>query len=177
VPTATPAPTLHTLFQDPLTSNTNGWLDDGINGQFEADGYHIRNAHINYAPVTIPANVNISVDAASVESQSGSYGIAYRATDDRAHLYVFWITHDGYWGVMNAQTGPVVASTKTSAIHTGYGVFNHLEVRASGRHFTFFINGVQVGSASDGAYASGGAGLTVESIGQEAIFKNFRVTE
>ena len=84
------------------------------------------------------------------KSQPGVYGVAYRVTDDRGHCYVFWITQDGYWGVMNAQAGAVIASTKTSAIHQGYGVFNHMEVDSSGRHFTFFINGVRVGSANDG---------------------------
>lgn len=176
-PTATPAPTLHTLFHDPLMSNTNGWFSDGGNALFEADGYHVRNGYNVFAPVQTPKNLNVSVDAASVKSQPGVYGIIYRAVDDREHEYVFWITEDGYWGVMNARTGPVVASTKTTAIHKGYGVFNHMEVRVSGTYFSFYINGTQVGSANDGAYASGHAGLAVESQGQEAIFKNFRITQ
>jgi hypothetical protein len=176
-PTATPAPTLDTLFQDPLTSDTNGWFQDGGNAFFAADGYHVRNGYNVFAPVQTPKNVNISVDAASVRSQPGVYGVIYRAVDDREHEYVFWITEDGYWGVMNAQAGPIVASTKTSAIHKGYGVFNHVEVRASGTHFSFYINGAKVGSVSDGSYASGRAGLIVESQGQEAIFKDFRITE
>lgn len=176
-PTATPAPTLHTLFQDPLTSDANGWYQDGGNAYFDTEGYHVRNGYNVFAPTQTPKNVNISVDAASVKSQPGVYGVIYRAIDDREHEYVFWITEDGYWGVMNAQAGPIIASTKTSAIHKGYGVFNHMEVSVSGTNFSFYINGREVGSASDGSYVSGRAGLIVESQGQEAIFKNFAVTQ
>ena len=67
--TATPAPTLVTLMNDPLSSNTNGWYTDGGSFTFQSDGYHIRNGPaISFAPLAALGDANISVEVKCVNN-------------------------------------------------------------------------------------------------------------
>ena len=64
-----------------------------------------------------------------------------------------------------------------AAIHQGLHAKNLLAVVAQGTHFTFKINGVQVGATSDSTYGAGLCGVSGNSGGNvEVVFTNFLVT-
>lgn len=188
-PTATPTPRPHlvTVFQDSLTSNRNSWYNDGANCFFQSDGYHIRNGYECYAPIASQSSVNISVQVKQIAGATVDYGVGFRsngAQNASFSEYCMYITETGQWSVLkvsNMQLSTLIPKTTTSAIHQGLNRVNTLEIDASGSRFTFFINGVRVGSATDGSFSSGKIGLEVDpnstGTGLEVVYTNFKVTK
>ena len=179
--TATPAPRLVTLFFDPLTSNKNGWPTDASDCFFRSDGYHVANGAECLAPFKAPSNLNITVTTKFVQGSSIiSYRIGFRVLSPNRQQYYLFITDSGGWLVFGP-SGYVTSPHTSSVIHRGIGAVNTLEVACSGSHFTFYINGVNMGSATSGAVASGGVGLGIEpnqnAIGTEVAFTNFTITQ
>jgi hypothetical protein len=184
-PTATPTPKpyLVTVFQDPLTSNRNGWYDGG-GCFFQSDGYHVKNGYECFAPIASQSNVNVSVQVKQISGQDVDYGIGFRANGQVSEYYMF-IAESGDWSVIKfgpgGQASVLIPKTSTGAIHQGLNRLNTLQVNMSGSTFIFFINGVRVGSATNGAYTSGKIGLQVDpnSIGSglEVVYTNFKVTK
>ncbi len=62
--------------------------------------------------------------------------------------------------------------------HQGQGPknTNTIKVAANGKHFTFFVNGKQVGTAQDGSLTSGEIGMLVNLKGTEVAFSNLLLT-
>ena len=176
--TATPAPTV--LFDDPLTSNVNGW-HNGDSCFFKSDGYHINAGVVCFAPVNTPADADISVQASQISgSLQRGYGLLVRASVSNNSLndYAFVIDGVGDWAFFKdagSTSTMLVPFTASSAIHTGINATNTLEVRMQGSHFTFFVNGTQVGQADDSTYAAGATGLAGGS-GIEVVYTNFKIT-
>jgi hypothetical protein len=54
-------------------------------------------------------------------------------------------------------------------------VDNTLRVHAEGTHFTFYINGQQVGSMDDASFSAGGIAL-LSNEGMEVVFTNITVS-
>lgn len=176
-PGTTPGETV--LFQDPLTSNTNGWINDPLRCFFQNNAYHIQNGYICFAPAGITSDVNISVDAAQISGPtSAAYGIILRRAS-QGNYYQFVIDSNSQWGfgkVANDKTYTALIRVKTnSALKGGINTVNHLMISAKGAHFAFYINGTKVGETDDSSYASGQSGLFCGD-NSEAIFTNFQMT-
>jgi hypothetical protein len=62
--------------------------------------------------------------------------------------------------------------------HQGHGskATNTIKIVASGKNFTFYVNGKKVGTAQDGSIPSGSLGLLVNLKGTEVAFSNLLVT-
>jgi hypothetical protein len=62
--------------------------------------------------------------------------------------------------------------------HQGHGPknTNTFKVAANGKHFTFFVNGKQVGTAQDSSLTSGEIGMLVNLKGTEVAFSNLLLT-
>jgi hypothetical protein len=92
-----------------------------------------------------------------------SYGVMVRAPDfNKGYFYGF--SCDGRfvfqkWDGSNFAT--LVNWTTNSAIKSGADVVNRLGLMAKGDNFTFYANGVKLGSATDTTYKSGSVGLWI----------------
>ncbi|MGZ3673026.1 MAG: hypothetical protein ACXVCO_01835 [Ktedonobacterales bacterium] len=168
------------LFQDALTSSSHkdGWPEDG-NCSFASDGYHVNGAYLCYAPTDDVSNGSISVQVAQVKGDTTQdYGLVFRRAS-KGNYYVFAILSTGKWdfykGVNNSASN-VVEPTANSAIKTGLNAKNTLKVTMSGSHFTFFVNGVQVGTADDTSFTSGLSGVAGgDNI--ETVYTAYKVTK
>jgi hypothetical protein len=173
-------PTEQVLFQDALTSSSHqdGWPDDANCG-FASDGYHVKGAYLCYSPGDDVSNGSISVQVAQVSGDTTQdYGLVFRRAS-KGNYYVFAILSSGKWdfykGVNNTASN-VVEPTTNSAIKTGLNAKNTLKVTMSGSHFTFFVNGAQVGTADDTSFTSGKSGVAGgDSI--EAVYTAYKVTK
>ncbi len=177
-PTATSTPVETVLFHDSLTPSNGDWANDQ-NCSSQKDGYHVNGGYICYSPAGILSDSNISVEVAQLSGPNDQpYGINFRG-DRQGNGYSFDVDSSGEWvfGKTVSQKFTVIVDfTQDSAIHTGKNAKNLLQVRAKGSHFDFYVNGTQVGSADDTAFASGRCGLeSVDSV--NTIFTNFTVTK
>ena len=179
----TPAPTATTsniIFQDALTSNTNGWSDDGTNCTFRNGSYHVKGAAC-FAPLTSPvgdATVSVAVKRISGPANE-PYGLAIRHAS-QGNFYDFVITGDGSWAAFlhkGGNTSLLHPYTNNAAIHQGLGVSNVLKVMMSGSTFQCYVNGVQVGQFTDSSFASGAVGVSNLGTGTtvDAAFNDFEV--
>lgn len=177
---ATSTPAEQVLFQDALTSSSHNdsWPNDG-NCSFASDGYHVKGAYLCYAPATDVSDGTITVQVAQVSGDtSQDYGIVFRRAS-RGNYYVFGIMSSGKWdfykGVNNTASN-IIDPTVNSAIKTGLNAKNTLKVTMSGSHFTFFVNGVQVGTADDSSFTSGKSGIAgADNI--DAVFTDYKITK
>jgi hypothetical protein len=69
-----------------------------------------------------------------------------------------------------------VPFTANKAIKRGLNATNTLEVKAQGSLFTFFVNGTQVGHATDATIATAGKCGLAGNDGIEVVFTNFSLT-
>jgi hypothetical protein len=174
VPTATPNETR--FFQDPLTSNQNGWAADS-HCFFQNSAYHIRDGYLCYAPIGTLADLSVSVDVQQVSGPDNwFYGIVLRRAS-KGNYYVFDIDSRGKWlfgKVVNNTYSDILPYRPDPAIKTGLNVRNTLLVRTKGTHFDFYVNGTKVGETDDATFASGKCGVHGDSH-LEAAFNNFIV--
>lgn len=107
------------------------------------------------------------------------FGMIFRLQDAN-NYYSFQIDCDGRYRFVRYGGGaatPVIDWTATEEIERGAQAVNALGVSAKGSDFIFSINGTQVATASDSAYASGRFGLWVgANVSQNftVVFDNFR---
>ncbi|MEO7000769.1 MAG: hypothetical protein ABI068_03115, partial [Ktedonobacterales bacterium] len=178
--TATPGVTSNIIFQDSLTSNTNGWADDGTNCTFKNGSYHVKGA-VCLAPLTSPAGdatVRVSVKRISGAANE-PYGLTLRHAS-RGNFYDFVISGDGAWAVFlhkGGNTSLLHPYTNNAAIHQGLGVSNILKVVMSGSTFHCYVNDTLVGQFTDSSFASGEVGVSNFGTGTtvDAAFNNFEV--
>ncbi len=178
--TTTSKPGEHVLFQDALTasSHDDNWPNDG-NCVFANDGYHVKGSYLCYAPTEDVSNGAISVQTAQVNGDtSQDYGLVFRRAS-KGNFYVFGVMSSGKWDFFKAANdtaSDIVHPTTNSAIKTGMNAKNTLKVVMSGSHFTFFVNGVQVGTADDSSYTSGKSGVAGgDKI--ESVYTDFKITQ
>ena len=175
--TSTLGPTL--LYQNTMTTPDSGWPQDQ-NCFFKSDGYHIVGFHICFAPIADVANVDVKVDMTVLSGASGApHGIVFRhnGNPDR---YAFDLDSYGDWVLFKCiaaqQTCQSVVDYRTnSAIHSGLQVVNTLEVIAIGSHFTFKVNGQEVGTADDSTLTMGAVGFEGHD-NSEVVFSNLKIT-
>jgi hypothetical protein len=175
--TITPTPSERVIFQDPLTANTNGWRDDGTNCSFHKDGYHITGGFICYAPTGQFGTVIVSVTTRQIAGPiTEFYGLVLRRTS-MGNYYAFVIDSNGKWRfskIVNDTFVDILPFVPNSAIHQGVNAVNTLKVLAVHTHFTFFVNGTQVGEADDSTFSDGLCGVAGATNG-EIVFTNFTV--
>ena len=188
------------LFIDPLTSNTNGWMEDGTYSYFQNGQYYLHNPdpaqtfNAYYEQQTFSdfrAQITVTADTNADPNSSVpfAYGLVLRADPTTpSNKYVFFVSPNGAYDFAHHDENAFfndngwndlipVPWSKSSAIHTGKGATNTLMVLAVGNTFTLFINGQQVASVNDSSAgpASGWIGVMVEGADMEASFSNLRV--
>ena len=113
------------------------------------------------------------------------YGMLFRVDEEKDKFYVFKVSSDGYVFLGRCADGCLEEEALTNqdwfdsaSVQTGFGVTNHLKADVSGTEMVFFVNGDEVGRASDDALAKGDIGLLAETFtpgGLQVTFDNFRV--
>jgi len=175
-PTATIAERV--VYQSPMMVDDGKW-PIGSDCGFQADGYHITTNATCLANIDKTIDGAVSVDVKQVKGATdGLRGIELRRAS-RGNFYEFAIDGQGNWGFLKYTNGlgtPLSGVTTNAAIKSGLSVTNHLEVRAAGSHFDFFVNGAKVGFHDDPSYASGTPGLSGAK-NAEVVYTNFTVTQ
>lgn len=182
-PTAPATPTPRALFQDPLTSNVNGWPTGSVDGgscAFAADGLHITNNTVCFAPAGTFTDFSLTVQVTQIKGPLHyANGVMFRSPPgDSLDGYVFGIQSDGNWAFLKLVKGEgnmLHDFTDSAAIARGLNATNTLQVVAKGSHFTFYANGVQVGSFNDTTFASGEVGLHGGE-GIEVVYRNLKIS-
>jgi hypothetical protein len=167
------------LLNDPLTANTYGWANVTNECFFKADGYHVANNYVCFAPIQDIADGSITVDVKQISGGDRySYGLSFRV-ESPGNLYNFTIDSLGHWIFYKDANGTAIVLhdfTTNSAIRIGLNVTNRHKVVMSGTHFDFYVNGTLVGSADDSTFTQAGhVGLRGPS-GGEVVFTNALIT-
>jgi hypothetical protein len=136
-PSATATPVLPSVLADPLAVNNNGWSDDGQTCFFGPDGYHVSGASC-FAPEPAIGVETVSVQASIVKGGSDFYYGAqfWQQPTLSLNCYAFLLNGGGHWSLFRTvnDKDTELASSSSSAIHTGAGATNTLEARAVGPH-------------------------------------------
>lgn len=175
-PGTTPGSTI--LFQDPLTSNTNGWAETNGRCFFQDNAYHIANNTVCYAPAGNFSDENIIAQAKQIAGAlNHPYGIVFRRRD-KDNWYEFDIDGNSRWGffkIANGEPTALVKFTSDAVIQGGLNTTNTLLVQAKGSHFVFYVNGTNVGEADDSTFNTGLSGLVAQG-SIEVAYTNFQIT-
>ncbi|HEX8981345.1 MAG TPA: hypothetical protein VF792_01125 [Ktedonobacterales bacterium] len=181
-PTATMLPE-KVLYQDSLTDSPDGWANDH-NCNFQSDGYHVVGTYYCLGPDAAKASdvdIKVTVNALKTGQNTG-YGIVLRHSDS-GNFYTFEISPDGQWAFYKIENDsnatPIQAYKSSTAIKVGTNTSNDLRVVAIGAHFTFFVNGQQVGAADDSTYTTGLSGVSNDDTNTDSqvVFTNFAVLQ
>jgi hypothetical protein len=132
----TPTPTNNVFFQDPMTSNDNGWPVDPGRCFFGSDGYHVAGATICYAPIGQMVGFDFSTDVQQIAGPTTwFYGIVFRRVS-KGNYYQFGIDSNGKWDmvkVVDDNAAELIPYAPNTAIKTGLNATNTLEGEASAR--------------------------------------------
>jgi hypothetical protein len=181
VPTATATPAEQVVYSNSMTTanaNDGNWPNDSDCG-FKSDGYHITTNVTCLASITVTSDGAVSSDVTQVKGTTDALRGIDLHRGSRGSFYEFGIDGQGNWYFVKyvSNQATVLDDVKpNAAIKTGLNVTNHLEVRATGSHFDFFVNGVKVGQHDDSSYPSGIPGLSGAK-NAEMVYTNFKVTQ
>lgn len=183
------------VFSESFTSNTNGWnisdqqpassdfgkiIETLGNGKLRLEANMVKGANIKYWPKN-PQSAGVfavSADGLRVSGTDTDYGIVIRR-DASGNCYVFLIrdlekTYAVY--MFSGQWVNLTDWTSSDAIRPGK--VNNLAAMVEGSHFTFFINGQQVGTLDNTQVSGGLDGVTFDTAANsQAVFEfsNFKV--
>jgi hypothetical protein len=126
------------------------------------------------------------VEATPLEgTEDNGFGLVFRVDSDANRFYVFKVSSDGYAyaGLCSDSCSEQEALVDrdwfgTPAVAQGLGGINVLRVKADGSELTFYVNGVEVGRATDETLQAGDIGLWIETFtpgGLRVAFDNFMV--
>ncbi len=167
VSAADPVPGLGApTWKDEFTKNSYFGTFDETETKVEVSGGALvltaKNANSYYGwTMSYPKPKNFYLEATVKTGSCSStdrYGLIFRSPDT-SKGYFLTVTCDGQYSFRawdGSEFSDIVAWTKTAAIKTGGGQTNRIGVLAKDKGFTFFVNGVKVGDASDGTYTEGG---------------------
>ena len=176
-PTPSPTPVETITYQAPLTSVTRSWPNSS-HSFFANGGYELSGAWIAYAPSGRFGDGSVSAQTRQISGAPNLfYGLLVRGASDNLY-YFFGINGSQQWTfalVRNGNGQPIVATTTDTHINAGLNAANTLTVRASGSHFTFSINGAQVGQADDSSIAAGSLAIINPSGDLAVVYNNFTV--
>lgn len=177
-PAATATPQLTVKYQNSLQSAAASWPRSS-RSYFSNGGYELNGNWISFAPVKSTSDGTYSVRMRQLSGPADQfYGLVFRAPDSN-HFYFYGIDQNQQWTfttIQNGNSAPIVASTTASQITAGYNSSNTISVSATGSHFVFFINGAQVGEATDTTFAAGSAGLINTSGNMQVVYNDFTVS-
>ena len=173
---ATPVDAMNESWNDSFTSNRNGWtegsfedeygqIDYTINGTYTWDVVAAKGVSQRSWATSAPVveDFTVTTDATHISgAENASYGIIFRVMDNQ-NLYYFAISDVGYYYVgllVNDEWITLLDWTETDTINVNSP--NTLKVVGKGDQFTFYINGNEVNTLSDGTVPSGTAGLAIE---------------
>jgi hypothetical protein len=178
----TVTPGLSPVFNDPLTSNANGWVTSQ-NCFFKSDGFHEKTTNAAWAcdaPTNVPDNFTAQVQVKQISGATNlPYGLDFRRSSTNAE-YRFYIDGYGHWIILRctSSTCSTLSNwTPSGAIQAGLNRENTLEVSASGSHFEFFANGQKIGQIVDSTYGSGTLALAVGGSNMEAVYTNLVINQ
>jgi hypothetical protein len=190
----TTAPTSKVLFQDDFTNTGSGWdsvsdssgVTDYYNGAYRIQVLTDSLSIWANPSKSFPADVRVEVDATKNGGpDDNAFGVICRY-QDTDNFYRFYITSDGYIGIVRRQGGnaTVISSADgklqpASGFKTGAAT-NHIEGDCIGNTLTMYVNGTQMAQATDSSFTSGGdVGLIAQAFstaGVDILFHNFVVT-
>jgi hypothetical protein len=174
VPALRSAPSADTSgpYHQSLTSVADGWPNSG-DCRFTASGYQVSGPSACFYSGQDVHDASVSV---TVRRMSGgtdhSAGVAFRRSGPGA-FYTFEMDGEGNWVVY--KRGAPLKQGESDVIKTDTGASNTLDVQMKGGHFTFSINGVQVGEADDAEFTTGQVGLTGYT-GLQVVYTDFTIT-
>ena len=179
-PTATATPTATQSASDPAQSlgsaawtqdfsgSTSAWDFDYPQATFETSGGYLTmttkanaNWHSWYvsSPKLLNAYVETNIQMANC-SGLDRFGLAVRASSDGQQFYFMGITCDGQWGFFRMAPDVNIIEIKgyQSATQLSNGTNNphRVGIKMSGSAFTFYIDGEEVGTASDSTLSNEG---------------------
>jgi O-glycosyl hydrolase len=136
-------------------------------------------------PYTIggdPGWINYTVAADALLGQAGAVQVIARAGTQHSfgpagiNEYYLQLSNTGAWSIVRNNTSDQLTTLRSGTVAApGTGSWHHLALTVSGSTLTAAIDGVTVGSATDGTYSSGMAGLGTSGY-QSDQFDNFSVT-
>lgn len=116
---------------------------------------------------------------------NNGYGMLFRVDEEKNTFYLFKISSDGYAFVGLCQDNCLEQKAivdrdwfSSTAINTGMGVSNTLRAELFGKDMVFYVNGEEVGRATDDTISRGDIGLIIETFapgGLQVAFDNFSV--
>ena len=191
------------ILDDPLNENFHNWLQGDVHGrhyEFKNGAYHIRNddnvlALAALFNLPVPAKYSYSLSMQPITGNQDSpfnyYGMMLRYSVDKNQtptFYFFSIINNKnqskyqfrrYDGHKPMNQSPWAATLFEHPIGSELYKGNQpniIKVIVDGNHFTFMINGKQIGDAHDDTYKETGAiGMGVNQKGSEVAFTNFRL--
>ena len=178
-PTVAPSPTPadKVVFQDAMSQRSSLWATSS-RSYFDHGGFEINGAWLVFAPADAVTDGVVSVRLQQVGGADDQfYGLVFRAQNNESY-YVFGISANQQWTFQRVTRGShrvIVAPTTDTHIAHGPNASNTLSVHMTGGHFAFFVNGVEVGHAGDGAYASGTMGIVNIVSHLQVVYNDFTV--
>jgi serine/threonine protein kinase len=199
-PTPTTIPLLYQVV-NPLCDDPSLWTRNTVAANqvdCQSDGLHLsRPTNTDFTssiflqsypqepPSGFPANYRLEVDTtmAIVDPNQASsdltgFGIIFRnQTGSGGYFFMIDpVAGDWLFKGEDAQGQPYkIGRDASSSIQTGQGAKNHLRVDVKGNMFIGYVNGVEVGSASDSSFSGGNVGLVVSFKGMTVIYTNFTI--
>lgn len=125
------------------------------------------------------------LDATQIDGPlNNGYGMLFRVDEESDSFYVFEVSGDGYvWigyctDLCESEAVALVGGDwfRSPAVKMGLHETNNLKVIADGSRMTFFVNGLEVGRATDSRLAEGDVAVMVETLGEpgvRVVFDNF----
>ncbi len=182
------------LFSDDFSNSGSGWdqtTDSDGSTDYYNGSYRIQVQTTNLSmwanpSKSFPSDVRIEVDATKNGGpDDNAFGIICRYQDTN-NFYRFYISSDGYAGVLKVANGDsnVISSTdgqlhQVDGINQGAAT-NHIRADCVGSNLTLYANGKQVASATDSEFTGGDVGLiarTYDTGGVDILFDNFVVSK
>lgn len=171
-------------FSDTLTSNERNWLSDSqcffADGAYHAYPGRASGSVLCVAPAGRFADFDLHVTAQEVTGPLNyPYGLAFRRSS-AGNFYIFGMDGDGlswfgrYANGYYQQLSPYWA---TSPCLHGLQAACTLRVVARGSRFTFYVQGAQVGAATDRSYANGMVGVFSGYSQVDAAFTDFGISD
>ncbi len=139
-----------------------------MNGEFHLVNHAVNPSGQRITPMGGGNFKNFMAQAAMRSvSQSGSYGMCFRANDQA--LYIFQVRPSGEYRLyfLMGTEVDLVPWTRSPLLHRG-GTLNLLQVSAPGSHITLYANGSKLASVEDARLSEGSIAVVAMEDGEAA---------
>jgi len=129
---------------------------------------------ISLPGISFPSNYVIQAQLQQASTSSSDFGIYFRnQPGDLQGTYTFLIHPDGTWSAYVYDNKTAIPTEITNGRSIGDAHASILvDVAIMNRNFSFYVNGRQVGSVTDGKYSTGTVGIAVDQ-GGTVFARNF----